>query len=107
MKRLFALIAVLALVVAACGGDDDSGGGLLETVQDRGEVICGVNETLPGFGVVDDAGNFSGFDIDFCRVVAAGVLGDADAVQYVPLTAEARFTALQSGEIDMLIRNTT
>ncbi len=107
MKRWFAVIAVLALVVAACGGDDDDGGGLLETIQDRGNIICGVNETLPGFGVVDDAGDFSGFDIDFCRVVAAGVLGDADAVEYVPLTAEARFTALQSGEIDLLIRNTT
>ncbi len=106
MKRMFAVLAALVLVVAACGGDDE-GGGLLETVQDRGNIICGVNETLPGFGVVDDAGNFSGFDIDFCRVVAAGVLGDADAVEYVPLTAEARFTALQAGEIDLLIRNTT
>ena len=105
MKRWLGLLAAMVLVVSACGGDD--GGGLLETVQDRGEVICGVNETLPGFGVVDDAGNYSGFDVDFCRVVAAGVLGDADAVEYVPLTAEARFTALQSGEVDVLIRNTT
>jgi general L-amino acid transport system substrate-binding protein len=105
---MFALLA-LTLLAAACGDDDSEsdGGGLLDTVKDRGEVICGVNETLPGFGVVDDAGNFSGFDIDFCRVVAAGVLGDADAVEFVPLTAEARFTALQSGEIDLLIRNTT
>jgi general L-amino acid transport system substrate-binding protein len=105
---MFALLA-LAMVAAACGDDDSDsdGGGLLDTVKDRGEVICGVNETLPGFGVVDDAGNFSGFDIDFCRVVAAGVLGNADAVDFVPLTAEARFTALQSGEIDLLIRNTT
>ncbi len=107
MKRLFVVIAALALIVAACGGDEGDSGGLLDTVKDRGNIICGVNETLPGFGVVDDAGNFSGFDIDFCRVVAAGVLGDADAVEYVPLTAEARFTALQSGEIDLLIRNTT
>ena len=106
MKRLMIGLVALAMVATACGGDDD-GGGLLDTVRDRDEVICGVNETLPGFGVVDDAGNFSGFDIDFCRVVAAGVLGDADKVDYVPLTAEARFTALQSGEIDLLIRNTT
>jgi general L-amino acid transport system substrate-binding protein len=82
-------------------------GGLLAAVQDRGTLICGGNDTLPGFGIVDEAGEYSGFDIDFCRVVAAGVLGDADAVEYVPLTAEARFTALQSGEIDVLIRNTT
>ncbi len=84
-----------------------SEGGRLAAVQQRGEVICGGNDTLPGFGIVDDAGNFSGFDVDFCSVVAAGVLGDATAFQIVPLTAEARFTALQSGEIDVLIRNTT
>ena len=115
--RLLAVFAAMALVFAACsddGGSDSteadggaSGGGTLQTVQDRGELNCGVNETLPGFGVVDDAGNYSGFDIEFCRVVAAAVLGDAKAVEYVPLTAEQRFTALQAGEIDVLIRNTT
>ncbi|MEL6894188.1 MAG: amino acid ABC transporter substrate-binding protein, partial [Actinomycetota bacterium] len=97
-------------------GDDDgddvvevtqSEGGRLAAVQDRGTLICGGNDTLPGFGIVDDAGEFAGFDIDYCRVVAAAVLGDANAVDFVPLTAEARFTALQSGEIDVLIRNTT
>jgi len=82
-------------------------GGRLQAVRDRGTLNCGGNDTLPGFGIVDDAGEFSGFDIDFCRVVAAGVLGDADAVEFIPLTAEARFTALQSGEVDVLIRNTT
>ena len=84
-----------------------SDGSILAAVQDRGTLICGVNDTLPGFGIIDDAGEYAGFDIDYCRAVAAGVLGDADAVEYVPLTAEARFTALQSGEIDVLIRNTT
>ena len=82
-------------------------GGLLAAVQERGTLICGVNDSVPGFGVVDSSGNYSGFDVDFCKVVAAGVLGDPEAVEYVPLTAEARFTALQSGEIDVLIRNTT
>ena len=106
MKRWLGVIAALALVATACGGDD-GGDGLLQTVQDRGTLACGVNETLPGFGVVDEAGAYSGFDVDFCRAVAAGVLGDADAVEFVPLTAEARFTALQSGEVDVLIRNTT
>jgi general L-amino acid transport system substrate-binding protein len=107
MKRLAVGLIALAMIATACGGDDEGGTSLLETVQERGNIICGVNETLPGFGVVDDAGNYSGFDIEFCRVVAAGVLGDANAVEFVPLTAEARFTALQSGEIDLLIRNTT
>lgn len=84
-----------------------SGDALLATVRDRGQVICGVNDAVPGFGTQNEDGDFEGFDIDFCRVIAAGVLGDADAVDYVPLTAEARFTALQSGEIDVLVRNTT
>lgn len=115
MKRskLLAALAALTLVLAACNtdtganGGGDSGGGTLQAVLDRGELNCGVNESLPGFGVVDDQGNFSGFDIEFCRVVAAAVLGDADKVSYKPLTAEQRFTALQAGEIDVLIRNTT
>ncbi|MDX1469106.1 MAG: amino acid ABC transporter substrate-binding protein [Acidimicrobiia bacterium] len=115
MKRskLLAAMAALTLVLAACttdtgtNGGGDSDGGTLQAVLDRNELNCGVNESLPGFGVVDDQGNFSGFDIEFCRVVAAAVLGDADAVSYKPLTAEQRFTALQAGEIDLLIRNTT
>ena len=82
-------------------------GGLLQAVRDRGTLVCGGNDSLPGFGIVDEAGEYSGFDIDFCRVVAAGILGDANAVEFVPLTSEARFTALQAGEIDLLIRNTT
>jgi general L-amino acid transport system substrate-binding protein len=106
LMRLIVLAMVLALVAAACSSDDEATS-TLDTVKERGTVICGGNETLPGFGVVDDAGAFSGFDIEFCRVVAAAVLGDADAFEIVPLTAEARFTALQSGEIDVLIRNTT
>jgi general L-amino acid transport system substrate-binding protein len=106
MKRLLIAVVALAMLTAACGGDDE-GSSLLDDVIDRGNVICGVNESLPGFGVVDDAGNLSGFDVDFCKVIAAGVLGDATAVEYVPLNADARFTALQSGEIDVLVRNTT
>jgi general L-amino acid transport system substrate-binding protein len=93
-------------------GDGDTtapadGDSILDTVRDRGSVVCGVNDAVPGFGVTTEDGEFQGFDIDYCRVIAAGVLGDADAVDFVPLTAEARFTALQSGEIDVLVRNTT
>ena len=83
------------------------GGGTLAAVQDRGALNCGVNDTLPGFGAVDESGAFVGFDIDFCRVIAAAVLGDSEAVEYTPLTADTRFTALQSGEVDVLIRNST
>jgi len=89
------------------GAEEPAGDGLLETVRARGSVLCGVNDVLPGFGVVNDDGSFAGFDVDLCRAVAAGVLGDPEAVEFVPLVADARFTALQSGEIDVLIRNTT
>ena len=84
-----------------------AGDGRLAEVQARGSLLCGVNNAVPGFGFVDETGEHVGFDIDFCRAVAAGVLGDAEAVEFVDLTAEQRFTALQSGEVDVLIRNTT
>jgi general L-amino acid transport system substrate-binding protein len=135
--KLLSLIGLLVVLTAACtsaddtdGGEDEAAlpeetqgvaagteggedggaaaeGGTLQAVQERGTVVCGVNDAVPGFGFTDEEGNFSGFDIDFCRVIAAAVLGDAEAVEFRPLTAEQRFTALQSGEIDVLVRNTT
>jgi general L-amino acid transport system substrate-binding protein len=87
--------------------DTGAGGGLLAEVQSRGSLLCGVNETVPGFGFLEADGSRSGFDIDYCRAVAAAVLGDPEAVEFVPLDAQQRFTALASGEIDVLIRNTT
>jgi general L-amino acid transport system substrate-binding protein len=121
-------LAALALAAAGCfhsddggdgGGDgtgeaaqtgtngEQQGGGALQRVRDRGRLVCGVNEAVPGFGVANEAGEYEGFDIDYCRAVAAALFGDAEAVDFTPLTAEQRFTALQSGEIDVLIRNTT
>jgi general L-amino acid transport system substrate-binding protein len=88
-------------------GAEPAGGGLLADIQSRGSLLCGVNETVPGFGFLNADGSRSGFDIDYCRAVAAAVLGDPDAVEFVPLDAQQRFTALASGEIDVLIRNTT
>ncbi|MBW3577797.1 MAG: amino acid ABC transporter substrate-binding protein [Actinobacteria bacterium] len=114
------VVLVLTLLAAACGQNGDQvqvgetqaqgeqqPGRVLQTVQERGTLNCGVNDSVPGFGFVDEEGNFSGFDIDFCRVIAAAVLGDAEAVSFTPLTAQQRFTALQTGEIDVLVRNTT
>ena len=82
-------------------------GDTLATVRERGLVICGGNASVPGFGYLDEEGNFSGFDIDFCKAVAAAVFGDATKFEIRPLSSQERFTALQSGEIDVLIRNTT
>jgi general L-amino acid transport system substrate-binding protein len=82
-------------------------GELLGEVQSRGNLLCGINESVPGFGFRNPDGTLSGFDIDFCKAVASAVLGDPEAVEFVALTAQQRFTALQSGEIDVLIRNTT
>jgi general L-amino acid transport system substrate-binding protein len=79
----------------------------LQDVQDAGELRCGVSNGLPGFSQPDSDGNWAGLDVDTCRAIAAAVLGDADAVEFIPLTAAERFTALQSGEIDVLSRNTT
>lgn len=107
MKRMLSLVIVLTLVVAACSKSEDEASSLLDDVMARGTLRCGVNDVVPGFGIVDAAGNYSGFDVDFCRVVAAALFGDASKVEFVPLTAAERFTALQSREIDVLIRNTT
>ncbi len=82
-------------------------GATFEAVKKRGVLHCGVSDGLPGFSYADDKGNFAGIDVDFCRAVAAAVFGDATKVKYTPLTAKERFTALQSGEIDLLSRNTT
>ena len=81
--------------------------GTLETVRQRGSVKCGVNTGLPGFSYLDSQGKWRGLDIDLCSAVAAAVMGDATKASYVPLTAAARFTAVQTGEVDLLVRNST
>src|SRR6478609_8994913 len=79
----------------------------LDTVKQRGTLICGVSAGFAGFSAPDSQGNYKGLDVDYCRALAAGVLGDPNKVRYVSLTAQNRFTALQSGEIDVLYRNST
>ena len=102
------------LIAAACAASvmtllamPAQAGKTLDAIKARGQVICGVNTGLAGFSAADSQGNWSGLDVDICRAIAAAVLGDADKVKWVPLTAQQRFTALQSGEIDILSRNTT
>lgn len=102
MRRLAASIA-LAVMMTAHGAAAQT----LKTVKDRGVLNCGANGMLGGFGIPDAQGHWTGLDVDVCRAVAAAVLGDANKVKFFPLTAKDRFTALQSGEVDVLVRNTT
>ena len=107
--RLHLVVVSLALAAAtACtlAGDQD-GESRLETVRDRGKVVCATLEDTPGFGFLDEDGNHTGFDIDLCRAVAAAVLGDADAVELRTITAAERGPIMQAGEIDLLVFVTT
>ncbi len=104
IKKLISVFAALGVAFAAQTASADT---TLETVKKRGSLSCGVSTGLAGFSQKDEKGEWSGLDVDVCRAVAAAVLGDATKVQYKPLTAKERFTALQSGEIDILSRNTT
>jgi len=111
-KQLFAVLAAASMLfVVACdqqGGKQSKGKSkTLKNTQSKGFVRCGVSQGLPGFSNADAAGNWTGVDVDVCRAVAAAVLGDASKVKYTPLSAKERFTALTSGEIDILSRNTT
>lgn len=92
---------------AEAAAPTQQGSSTLATVMDRGEVICIGNAALPGFGFLDEEGNFSGFDVDYCSALAAAIFGDASAFEINAATATERFTKLQSGEGDVIIRNTT
>jgi general L-amino acid transport system substrate-binding protein len=100
------LVAALA-VAGALASLPAHAGKTLDAIKARGQVICGVNTGLAGFSQADSNGKWSGLDVDICRAIAAATLGDAEKVKYVPLNAQQRFTALQSGEVDILSRNTT
>ncbi len=103
MKFFKFLLGALAASVSVAAAH----AGTLDTVKAKGFVQCGVSQGLIGFSNPDDKNNWTGLDVDFCRAVAAAVLGDATKVKYTPLSAKERFTALQSGEIDVLSRNST
>jgi len=102
-KTIVSALGVAAMSVSAFGASAAT----LDDVKAKGFVQCGVSQGLPGFSNPDSAGNWTGIDVDLCRGVAAAVFGDATKVKYTPLSAKERFTALQSGEIDVLSRNTT
>ena len=102
-KRCIPALAAAGLIAAAPA----FAGKTLDAIKSRGQLVCGVNTGLAGFSAADSQGKWTGLDVDYCRAMAASILGDGEKVKYVPLTAQQRFTALQSGEIDVLARNTT
>ena len=104
-KKIAGAIAVAGALVAA--GAVPGQAATLDDVKAAGTLKCGINTGLPGFAYTDDAGNWTGFDVAYCRALAAAVLGDASAISFVNLTGKTRFPALASGEIDVLSRNTT
>lgn len=105
MKRT--LIAAAAAVLALGFTTTTYAGPRLDAVKARGQLVCGVNTGLAGFALADSTGRWTGIDVDLCRAIAAAMFGDPEKVRYVPLNTQQRFTALQTGEIDILSRNTT
>jgi general L-amino acid transport system substrate-binding protein len=104
MKRFGHVLLAAAVTVVMAGS---AHAGTLDTVKQRGMLNCGANGQLPGFGLPDAQGNWTGLDVDLCRAIAAAIFNDANKVKFVPLTAKDRFTALQTGDVDVLVRNTT
>ena len=100
LGALIALGALAATLPAQAGKT-------IDTIKQRGQLVCGVNPSLPGFSAADSQGNWAGLDVDVCKAVAATLLSDASKIKWVPLNAAQRFAALQAGEIDILSRNTT
>ena len=101
LKHAVAAALALSFIGAAHAGKT------LDAIKQRGQLVCGVNPSLPGFSAADSQGNWAGLDVDVCKALAATVLNDASKIKWVPLNASQRFAALQSGEIDILSRNTT
>jgi general L-amino acid transport system substrate-binding protein len=99
--------AATIVAIAALGTVSAAAAGTLETVKQKGVLTCGANGEVAGFGLPDDKGNWTGLDVDFCRAVAAAIFNDASKVKFIALSAKDRFTALQSGEVDVLARNST
>ncbi len=106
LSKLSTLAAAAAAVVTLTATPAHAGK-TIDAIKARGQVICGVNPSLPGFAAADSQGNWTGFDVDICKAVSATVLSDATKVKWTPLNASQRFAALQAGEIDVLSRNTT
>jgi general L-amino acid transport system substrate-binding protein len=107
LNKLSRLAFGVAVAAGALAVLPAHAGKTIDAIKARGQLVCGVNASLPGFSAADSQGNWAGLDVDICKAVAATLMGDATKIKYVPLSAQQRFTALQSGEVDLLSRNTT
>jgi len=106
-KSTLTALTTLTLLFSGCASSEVVNTSRLDLIQKRGELKCGVSGKIPGFSFLSEKGEYKGLDIDICRAMAAGLIGNDKKVQYRPLTAPERFTALKTGEIDLLSRNTT
>ncbi|MDB5892664.1 MAG: putative amino acid-binding protein, partial [Rhodoferax sp.] len=97
----------MAALACTLGAHGAFAGKTLDGIKQRGQLVCGVSSGVAGFSQADSGGQWSGLDVDICRAIAASVLGDGSKVKFVPLVSQQRFAALQSGEVDILSRNTT
>ncbi|KUL94837.1 amino acid ABC transporter substrate-binding protein [Bosea sp. WAO] len=107
MKKLMGAALIAAAGVIGVSAAQAQGGGMLAQVKSKGVLTCGVGPGLAGFGMPDAQGNWSGLDVDLCRAISAAIFNDPSKVKFIPLSSKDRFTALQSGEVDLLSRNTT
>ncbi len=107
MRRLVSGIVGLAALLAGCATTNQDNSSRLNLIKNRNELICGVSGKIPGFSFLNSDGSYQGLDVDICKAFAAAIIGDSEKIQYRPLTAAERFTAIKTGEIDLLSRNTT
>ena len=107
MRRFVSGIVGLTMLLAGCAIPNQENNSRLETIKKRNELICGVSGKLAGFSYLTSNGSYEGLDVDVCKAFAAAIIGDSEKIQYRPLTANERFTAIKTGEIDLLSRNTT
>jgi len=107
MRRLFLGIVGLTTLLAGCATTNQDSSSRLNLIKNRDELICGVSGKIPGFSFLKSDGSYQGLDVDICKAFAAAIIGDSKKIQYRPLTAAERFTAIKTGEIDLLSRNTT
>ena len=107
MRNFFSTIFTICLLISGCASTQQLGKSRLDLIQERNKLICGISGKIPGFSFLDTKGQYKGLDVDICKAISAAFIGNANNIEFRPLTAAERFTSLRTGEIDLLSRNTT